>query len=382
LIQTLRRFQTETQSLKEKISSKNDIIRQQEKMVQEQKERLNDLNRKNLSLEETIGLLNQKRALLEREFNESKKQIQESVKVIQDNEKVHVPSLLSILSSPDSLSLRSSLISTRCSQTFNWEVLGLGGACLLLALADTPPPCIAPPGAGEGMEPLWWLPTMAMTVFIIAMTVTVTLYESTTMRNTLLPLLLTALAIVTMLISPQLSHIPLLPLTSLAPLLPQCRTATALHPLLLTRLRVRLRGKEREVTWLGTTCSVRREVLVMAREMQSLIFYWLPTTQLFPTNTGVSQKEEEEEEALLKAIMMDCWTSLWWHLPLLPPLAPLEWLPPGTRDPQEALARSRYTLGLCLASGERMTLELLPQLPLPPELSSSSLVSSTPISLC
>jgi ABC-type transporter Mla subunit MlaD len=155
LIQTLRRFQTETQSLKEKISSKNDIIRQQEKMVQEQKERLNDLNRKNLSLEETIGLLNQKRALLEREFNESKKQIQESVKVIQDNEKVHVPSLLSILSSPDSLSLRSSLISTRCSQTFNWEVLGLGGACLLLALADTPPPCIAPPGAGEGMEPLW-----------------------------------------------------------------------------------------------------------------------------------------------------------------------------------------------------------------------------------
>jgi hypothetical protein len=87
--------------LKEKISSKNDIIRQQEKTVQEQKERLNDLNRKNLSLEENIGLLNQKRALLEREFNESKKQIQESAKLIQDNEKVsRAPQLLLITISP------------------------------------------------------------------------------------------------------------------------------------------------------------------------------------------------------------------------------------------------------------------------------------------
>ena len=93
LWQTLRRFQAENQSLKEKISSKNDIIRQQEKTVQEQKERLNDLNRKNLSLEESIDVLNQKRALLEREFNESKKQIQESAKLIQDNEKVVTPSL-------------------------------------------------------------------------------------------------------------------------------------------------------------------------------------------------------------------------------------------------------------------------------------------------
>lgn len=91
--QTLRRFQAENQSLKEKISSKNDIIRQQEKTVQEQKERLNDLNRKNQSLEESIDVLNQKRALLEREFNESKKQIQESAKLIQDNEKVVVISL-------------------------------------------------------------------------------------------------------------------------------------------------------------------------------------------------------------------------------------------------------------------------------------------------
>jgi hypothetical protein len=140
--------------LKEKISSKNDIIRQQEKTVQEQKERLNDLNRKNLSLEENIGLLNQKRALLEREFNESKKQIQESAKLIQDNEKVsRAPQLLLItLPPPLSVGLRSSTISTSCSQISN--LVELVEECPPQAvLVDTPPLlCIAPPQVEmEGM---------------------------------------------------------------------------------------------------------------------------------------------------------------------------------------------------------------------------------------
>jgi hypothetical protein len=102
--------------LKEKIGSKNEVIRRQESMIREQKDHINDLNRKNLSLEETIDLLNQKKALLEREGNENKRQILESAKLIQDNEKVS--SSLSLCHSPltslCSLSLCHSLSVTLC----------------------------------------------------------------------------------------------------------------------------------------------------------------------------------------------------------------------------------------------------------------------------
>jgi hypothetical protein len=57
-------------------------------MVREQKDHINDLNRKNLSLEESIDLLNQRKGILEREVDSNKKQIIESAKLVQDNEKV------------------------------------------------------------------------------------------------------------------------------------------------------------------------------------------------------------------------------------------------------------------------------------------------------
>lgn len=62
-------------------------------MIQEQKDHLNDLNRKNLSLEENLELLKQKKGIIEKELAESKKQLVESAKLIQDNETVYDNSL-------------------------------------------------------------------------------------------------------------------------------------------------------------------------------------------------------------------------------------------------------------------------------------------------
>ena len=81
-------MQSDNVTIKEKLNSKNEIIRKQEMIIQEQKDRFNDLQRNFLDSEGSQKIINQQKDILEREICEYKKQLAESATRIEENEQV------------------------------------------------------------------------------------------------------------------------------------------------------------------------------------------------------------------------------------------------------------------------------------------------------
>ena len=88
--QTIRQLQVEGAALKSKLQAKNEVIRKQETVVQEQRGRVADLSRQLASRDDALAVGSKQRDLLERELAEAKKSVAEGAELVQKNEEVCV----------------------------------------------------------------------------------------------------------------------------------------------------------------------------------------------------------------------------------------------------------------------------------------------------
>ena len=86
--EAIQQLQNDVKTCRDKIQSKNEVIRKQEALIQELRSRLADSNREESKLKDEIALGTQKRELLERELNTAKANIAEGADIIQKNQEV------------------------------------------------------------------------------------------------------------------------------------------------------------------------------------------------------------------------------------------------------------------------------------------------------